>query len=76
MRDIDISRMYENLEPDSIHEDDAPDEPISCDHCNNLAIGEYEVSGIDCSPTVERLCDECREETIGDGYNVVIREEF
>ena len=77
MRDIDITRMYENLENPDCCQHDAPDEPISCDHCTNLAIGEYEVSNLENgNPFIERMCEQCLEETKEAGHQIEIREEF
>ena len=71
MRDIDITRMYENLENPDCYQDDAP-EVHECKYCGEAATKEVDlISGNETICSSEfglHICDECLEEIRKDYY--------
>ena len=66
-----FQRWFENYEDPSCHKEEAPDEPVSCDLCGELAEIECRVEDIE-TKCVEHLnlCEECKSGYIDEGFSI------
>lgn len=76
MSKLNIDRWFENEENPDCKFEDAPDEPIKCQYCNNIATKEIECQETGEAAEVELVCDKCEEQLKEQGFDVTIREEL